>query len=135
MNCVKHRDFCRAIGVQAYPSLMALNYPGASPGTASEPAMKVLRTGVTTLEATLDQIKGTFCDLLDETALNGVDSISPARMLEQKQEEKDVGARRKVSCILRLEDAIASVVFALKNDVFTEGLELSEERKGESWRI
>lgn len=103
VNCVKHSTFCRERGIHLYPSLVALNYPGAGPGTAAKPALKTMKPGHKSFDEVLNEIKGVF-SCLDEC----------------------------IDCMLRLEDAIMSVRFTLKHDVFTEGLQLSDDRKGES---
>lgn len=75
----------------------------------------------------LNEIKGVF-PCLDEERLTTGNPLSPVRELGEDRQKKP-GA---ISCMLRLEDAIMSVRFSLKNDVFTEGRQLSDDRKGES---
>lgn len=126
VNCIKHSAFCRERGIRSYPSITALNYPGAKPGTAAKPAMMTLKSGHKTFDTVLKEIKGVF-PCLDEDSLTAGNPVSPVRELGE-----DIQKPGGISCMLRLEDAIMSVRFSLKYDVFSEGAQLSDDRKGES---
>lgn len=142
VNCVKHGGLCRSLKVHSYPTLMALNWPGAPPGTSAEPATKVIRRGAArSLDSLMSNVEEVFPGMVGGNLGAGA---AAARELELPQTggavakelvKASVGKRGGgvggATCALRLEDAAVSVRWVLKNDVFTQGHELSKERLGE----
>lgn len=136
VNCLKYNDLCKTLSVDRYPTLVALNPPGQPRGTSTEPAIKTLQKAGS-YESIVDAIKVEFPDAVDPAA---VADVAGARVLEQAEaaskkaqetenETESVGGG--ASCMLRIEDAVTSVRFFLKIELFTQGSELSEERLGE----
>eukprot|EP00903_Cladosiphon_okamuranus_P005345 g5341.t1 len=133
INCLKHGTLCKTLSVDRYPTLIALNPPGQPQGTSTEPSIKKLdKSG--SYEEIVDVIKREFPGKVDPAA---VDGVAAARVLEQ---EKAVSAKTQevdtesvggaAPCHLRIEDAAMSVRFFLKNELFTQGLQLDVERLG-----
>ncbi|CAM9576869.1 unnamed protein product [Scytosiphon promiscuus] len=135
VNCVKHRELCKSIPVLNYPTLVALNSPSGprGRGTAAEPATKVIETGSHKYESIMNLIEDEFLSVLqgDEGLAN---DLAVARALEQDAPIFGDGmtqvARGGAPCKLRIEDATVSIRFALRNEVFTQGHKLDEERMG-----
>lgn len=141
INCIKHRDLCHSVKVHSYPSLVAVNWPGAPQGTPEEPAINMFKYGSNSFEETMTNIKTAFPGLVEVRA--------PGQGVEEGNVDLSVGAgtgrvgeavwrTRVAPCALRLEDAAVSVRWILKYDVFTQGLRLSDKRMGEcvrAWRM
>eukprot|EP00752_Nemacystus_decipiens_P001761 g1702.t1 len=135
VNCIKHKDLCHTLSVSAYPTLILLNPPGQPRGTSTEPAIKKLaKSG--SYESIVDTIKLEFPDEVDPAA---VADVAAARVLEQAEvtSRKTHGTENETGsvgvgapCILRIEDAVTSVRFFLKNELFTQGPKLSKDRLG-----
>lgn len=119
---------CESLKVGRYPSLYALNWPGAPTGTAAEPAAKLIKTGGGSADDIFGLIKGIFSDMAAGSVV--------ARELESHigAEVGEAGGSRGgggAACLLRVEDAAVSVRWILTYDVFTQGSQLSKERMGE----
>lgn len=117
---------------------MAINSPGEPGGTADEPAKKVLKKGTHSFEAVMDLIKGEFAGVLENVTVPDAAEVvnvsakareKDRRVREQRRASEERGAG--APCILRIEDAAVSVRFVLRNEVFTQGSSLDEERMGE----
>lgn len=137
VNCLKHGDLCRTLSIHRYPTLIALNPPGQPQGTSADPAIKTIEK-TSNYEGIVDAIKLEFPDAVDPAA---VAHVAAAKVLEQEEaasgkmqeteNETGMGEGGGAPCILRIEDAVASVRFCLKNELFTGGHYLSDDRKGE----
>lgn len=135
VNCIKHRDLCRLLMVNAYPTLIALNSPGGPQGTATNPAITKIMKKKNTFESVLDAIKDEFPGAMDAAAVADAEVVARARGLEQGNPILDkrvdnVGGGG-APCMLRIEDAAVSVRFVLRNEVFVGGETLSKDRMGE----
>lgn len=133
INCVKHRDLCRSLNVPSYPTLLALNSPGAPQGSAADPATKILEKKKNSFANVMDVIKAEFSGALDGAAVADAE-MALARGLKEGKHVldkiiEDVGG--VAPCILRMEDAAVSVRFVLRSEVFVGGETLSEDRMGE----
>lgn len=132
IDCTKYFDLCRSFKVHSYPSLVGVNWPGAPEGTPEEPSVNLFKSGSHSFEDTMANI---------ETAFPGMIEVGvPTREEEEGHldlhgEAAKVGGEvwrtRVASCALRLEDAAVSVHWILRNDVFTQGLRLTDKRMGE----
>lgn len=121
------------MAVRSYPTILALHWPGASPDEKGKPAKKNLSHGHD-VECLVDEAQGIFgsawrCGGPDvgeqrELSMHNME-VAPA----EGQEAGGGG----VTCRDRVEDAVASVRFFLRNDVFIETT-LSKERMGE-WSL
>ncbi|CAM9711322.1 unnamed protein product [Pylaiella littoralis] len=130
INCVKHRDLCRSLNVPSYPTLLALNSPGAPQGSAADPATKILEKKKNSFANVMDVIKAEFSGALDGAAVADAEMALARGLKEGKhvldKRIEDVGG--VAPCILRMEDAAVSVRFVLRSEVFVGGETLSEDR-------
>lgn len=83
----------------------------------------------------MDLIKGEFPTALVSDGM-AADEVAMARAMERGAPILGNGMEGVVRgggapCKLRIEDAAVSIRFALRNEVFTQGHKLSEERLGE----
>ncbi|CAM9355093.1 unnamed protein product [Ectocarpus sp. 12 AP-2014] len=139
VNCLKHRELCSSLHVPSYPTLMAINSPGEPGGTTDEPAKKVLKKGTHSFEAVMDLIKGEFAGALENVTVPDAAAVEVVHVkVTGREKDRRVRGQRRASeeggagapCILRIEDAAVSVRFVLRNEVFTQGTSLDEERMG-----
>lgn len=80
-------------------------------------------------------IKTAFPGLLRVSAPEQeVEEGNPGLSMEAGTMGEAVWRTRVAPCLLRLEDAAVSVQWILRNDVFTQGLQLSDKRMGECVR-
>lgn len=128
VNCVKHHDLCRSLKVGSYPSLLAVNTPGAPGGTAAEPSVTRITAGSKSLETVMTHVRDLFPGSVGGTP--GALAVEVGR----PRAEGGGGSGGGGNCVLRLEDATVSVRWVLRNDVFTQGEGLSEERMGKFYR-
>ncbi|CAM9676507.1 unnamed protein product, partial [Hapterophycus canaliculatus] len=133
VNCIKHRRLCQSLLVDSFPTLIALNAPGERRGTAAEPAVKIMKPTFSTYHSVMDAVKTEFPSALqiDEAAAG---SVAVARALEQEETNLEsvieYVAGGGAPCKLRVEDAAVSIRFVLRNEVFTQGHKLDEQRMG-----
>lgn len=140
VNCLKHRDLCKLLSVGAFPTLIALNPPGQPRGTSAKPSIKNIAKS-RAYEDMVDTIKREFPDAVGPAAVGDV--AAAAWLLEQQEQGAAVPGRKTqetedenqsvgvAPCILRIEDAVMSVRFFLRIELFTLGDRLSEQRLGE----
>lgn len=137
LSCLKHRELCWSLKVDRYPTLMALNWPGAPPRGEDEPATKSIdKAG--TVKVILQQVHHIFeTKAADMTG----DAAVPVAKTELEVDERTggrgaadgrPGSTEGVACVHRVEDAVATIRMFLRNDVFTQGQNLSKERLGET---
>lgn len=128
VNCAKHGSLCRSLKVHGYPSLVAVNWPGAPQGTPEQPSVNLFKFGTHSFEDTMTNIEAAFPGVMGvPRELEGNFDYG----MEAGKVGGGEGGARVVPCVLRMEDAAVSVRWVLRNDVFTQGLTLSDERMGE----
>lgn len=141
LNCLNHQDLCWSLGVNKYPTLLAVNYLGSLSGTAESPAFKKLDVRGGPIEKIMGIINAVHPPAVevDETPEDGVNG-SPRRTEEPTRKHEQTAVQKRITkqleqesapCALRMEDAVVSVRWVLSYDVFDRGTELSPERKGE----
>lgn len=132
INCDKHRDLCHSFKVHGYPSLVGVNWPGAPEGTPEEPAVNMFKFGSHSFEDTMANIETAFPGLLRVGAPEQEAEEGNLGLALEGGKVGDVVWRTRVApCAVRLEDATVSVRWILRNDVFTQGLQLTDKRMGE----
>lgn len=122
INCMKHRESCWSLKVERYPTLLALNWPGALQGKPDSLERKLLQS-MGSAEEIVKEIEEIFCEG-DKAA---VDAAVPKP--QRKAADADVSEPMPY-CMWRVEDAVASIRLALTQEVFTQGSSLSRERLG-----
>ena len=60
VNCAKHGSLCRSLKVHGYPSLVAVNWPGAPQGTPEQPSVNLFKFGTHSFEDTMTNIEAAF---------------------------------------------------------------------------
>lgn len=139
INCVKHRALCRSLKVDRYPTLLAVNWPGAPSGEAGIPAPKPISKAGEVVDI-VHQIKTG----LGEGDQKDVDVELPPEGEEQRVAPVEVGppivpavpavpapaadmSDYGTECPLRIEDAVASVRWVLTHETMVQDY-LEEDR-------
>lgn len=148
LNCDKYLSLCRSINVRSYPTVLAFNWPDAPPATEDLPATKTLDKSRDTKDI-MQQVREIFGAELTAGGEKDVEEHTVERGLDTEQEGNGGGGGKNAavglgggggsggepntgaSCGLRVEDAVVSVRYALRNDVFIQGETLPKERLGE----
>lgn len=134
VNCVNHRALCGSLEARRYPSLLAINWPGALPPVDGIPATKIIASQSTPDE--LVQAVHNIFELPEEGIMcNEACVIKEPRELGtiQLEWEEATYAKPKAEkrCEERLQQAVNSIRLLFLNDIFTEGTTLCDERVGE----
>lgn len=135
LNCTKHRDLCRSLKVTHFPSLLALNWSGApivEPGSraATKPIPRVPGAG-----DIVAGIQNIFSAEINEDNLETGELPSASKTEGAESAADSAGGRMGdvgATCRLRMEDAVASIRWFLKDEVFINAENsLDKERLGE----